>query len=67
MSVGYRQAYAKLGEERVQQVDKEKLVDNRTPIEIKRDNRMGRLNTPVEQFWSSRVDQNWSKTPGYFW
>lgn len=67
MSVRYKQAYARLGEERVQVVDKEKLVETRTPLEIKRDNRMGRLNNPVEQFWASRVDQNWSKTPGFFW
>lgn len=67
MSVRYKQAYSKLGEERVQFVDKEKLTDNRTPKEIQRDNRRGLLNNAVEQFWSSRVDQNWSKSPGYFW
>jgi hypothetical protein len=67
MSVRYKQAYAKLGEERVQHVDKEKLTDNRSKKEIERDNRMGRLNNAVEQFWSSRIDQNWYKSPGYFW
>eukprot|EP00598_Pedospumella_elongata_P005679 CAMPEP_0184977194 /NCGR_PEP_ID=MMETSP1098-20130426/7922_1 /TAXON_ID=89044 /ORGANISM="Spumella elongata, Strain CCAP 955/1" /LENGTH=1647 /DNA_ID=CAMNT_0027500153 /DNA_START=145 /DNA_END=5088 /DNA_ORIENTATION=- len=67
MSVRYKQAYAKLGEERVQFVDKEKLTDNRTKKEIERDNRRGLLNNAVEQFWASRVDQNWSKSPGYFW
>ena len=67
MSVKYKQAYAKLGEERVQVLSKEKMVDTRSPQEIKRDTRMGRVNNPEEQFWASRVDQNWSKTPGYFW
>jgi hypothetical protein len=66
MSVGYRQAYAKLGEERVQVVNKEKMVDNRTEHEKKRDNRMGRMNNPEDQYWAPRIDQNWSKTPGSF-
>ncbi len=66
MSVGYRQAYAKLGEERVQVVNKEKMVDMRTEHEKKRDNRMGRMNNPEEQYWAPRIDQNWSKTPGSF-
>jgi hypothetical protein len=67
MSVAYKAAYSKLGEERVQYVNKEKLKDTRSEFEKKRDKRMGRLNSPEEQFWSSRVDHNWSKTPGYFW
>jgi hypothetical protein len=67
MSIRYKRAYSKLGEERVQEISKDKMVDNRTQQEIQRDSRMGRLNTPEEQFWSSRVDSNWSKTPGYFW
>ncbi len=67
MSVAYREAYSKLGEERVQAVNKEKMVDTRSEYEKKRDTRMGRLNNPEEQYWAPRVDQNWSKTPGYFW
>lgn len=65
MSIAYKAAYAKLGEERVQKVPK--IVDERTPYEKMRDKKRGVLNAPEEQFWSSRVDSNWSKTPGYFW
>lgn len=65
MSIAYKAAYSKLGEERVQPVPK--FVDKRTPYEKMRDKKKGLLNTPEEQFWAPRVDLNWSKTPGYFW
>lgn len=66
MSVAYKAAYSKLGEERVQPVDLSKMVDTRTEREIKRDARLGRLNNAEEQFWAPRIDQNWSIHPGYF-
>jgi hypothetical protein len=56
----YRQAYASLGEERVQVITKGQAVDKRTLAEIKRGVKF------VDTYWDTRFDESWSRMPGYF-
>jgi hypothetical protein len=67
MALKYKQAYAKLGEERVQVMHKELVVDTRTQLEIRRDTKRGRTFDPNDVYWQTRIDENWSKIPGYIW
>eukprot|EP00601_Ochromonadales_sp_CCMP2298_P018711 CAMPEP_0173320502 /NCGR_PEP_ID=MMETSP1143-20121109/28852_1 /TAXON_ID=483371 /ORGANISM="non described non described, Strain CCMP2298" /LENGTH=323 /DNA_ID=CAMNT_0014264073 /DNA_START=121 /DNA_END=1089 /DNA_ORIENTATION=- len=67
MALKYKQAYSKLGEERVQVMNKELVVDTRTQLEIRRDVKRGRIFDPNESYWATRIDENWSKIPGFMW
>eukprot|EP00600_Ochromonadales_sp_CCMP1393_P002111 CAMPEP_0174983034 /NCGR_PEP_ID=MMETSP0004_2-20121128/16887_1 /TAXON_ID=420556 /ORGANISM="Ochromonas sp., Strain CCMP1393" /LENGTH=1782 /DNA_ID=CAMNT_0016235177 /DNA_START=1 /DNA_END=5349 /DNA_ORIENTATION=+ len=66
-STKYSRAYAKLGEERVQVIDRELMVDNRTNVQILRDAKAGRKFHAATSYWATRIDENWSKMPGYNW
>lgn len=54
MATRYKQAYAKLGEERVQEVDKKK-TDSGAEVAY----------TESDLYWQIRKDSKWTVVPGY--
>ena len=64
----YKRAYESLGEERVQYVPRDRIAKEESATSrSSRDKKAKTQGTAaVEQYWDTRVDESWSKIPGFF-